>query len=286
MNLTMFEKIGIGVAFCGMSVAGFATPITLWDDDFSGSSTFNNGQRQEIQDGVAFGSTPGVHYGRAADSGWEVSGGVLQNTNTTGYAGTTAEQRLSEAGVALLIDLQSITNTTLDRISWEFDYTTTDPAEQLVIHIWGVNTNALTVAGSDIMNTGAPSGAMHQSSTTEYDVFNMQNDGFTNGPLGNHGTERVTLIGGAGHYSNGVTLSSLTTGQPGLVHQYDYLALGFARNLNNTGGVTTGVTIDNLSIYASSVPEPSSLAMLVLGCVFLSMVRRGKTSAMARGLAR
>ena len=159
--------------------------------------------------------------------------GVISGTSNTG-----------NRPIAICIDVTDLPESDRSQLTLSFDYTTGDAAEKLFVHLWGC-VDLDPSQNPEIMNLGAGSGnAWVEVSSEVMEVYNLgRPDGTFTGSAGSASDAAVSgLTGsvGAQAYSNTFDLSTFTTA-PDAVTDYDYIVLGFAREV---GGTTIAVGLD------------------------------------------
>lgn len=184
-------------------------------------------------------SRDSVGFTRSSWSAWSISDGVLSNTNLE-------EGSTSEGALGLMIDLAPFVGSNYNQIRLSFDYSTANASEELYVHLWGyVDVNSTPTKG--IMNLAAQNGNAWEIASDTLTPYNLGGaDGVFTGTRGIASDAAVILTGSSGVQSYRATfdLSSFTTA-PSRLADYDYLALGFAREL---GGTAPAVTISNVQL--------------------------------------
>jgi len=175
------------------------------------------------------------------NSSWTVTEAGLSNTNAT-------NSTVGEGAVARCIDLTGLADSNDAQLTLSFDYTTADAGEILYVHLWGC-VDLDPAQNSAILNTGAQNGAAWVSVATDVmDVYNLgKPNGVFSGSRGIASDAAAILTGstGAQTYSATFDLSTFTTA-PDVVSDYDYLVLGFAREVG--GASSPAVTITNVRV--------------------------------------
>lgn len=180
-------------------------------------------------------------YSKGGASAWTVVDGVLSNTSA-------ANNNEGEGAIGKCLDLAKLDESDAAELTVSFDYTTADAGEVLYLHLWGcVDKNANQ--NSAILNTGAQDGAAWVNvDEDDMDVYNLgKPNGVFTGSRGIASDAAAILTGstGAQTYSATFDLSTFTTA-PDVISDYDYLVLGFAREV---GGTTSpAVTITNIRV--------------------------------------
>ncbi|WP_020684023.1 putative Ig domain-containing protein [Rubritalea marina] len=182
-----------------------------------------------------------VGFRHTVGSDWQVNNQTLSNSsNDVSKFGTGA--------IGAMIDLSSHDSGPQNVITLSFDYTTADPAEELVVHFWGY-TDVSSSSNTNTMNTESTYGHVWESSGGALTPYSFGN---VDGAFGNGSRDDAIAIlsgsTGAQSYSATIDLTNYSTA-PNAVNQYDYMAIGFARNV--AGATNASVTISNLSITAS-----------------------------------
>lgn len=269
------------LTFLSVSVlmSSAAQAATIINDTFSDGATRPVVKGGNLDTGDA--TTPGVNGNwHAADtSNWTHGPGTFSLYNTGSGTGTA-----TEGGVALLVDMATFSNPGDNALRLSFDINAADPDDNLYVHLWGFVSNGDPgEASANFANRNSTNGMWE---STEGDLtpgaagpFDDYNLGGVNGAFtGNSGVlsdAAVTgLAGVAGSYTYSFNLSSFTTA-PNTVGEYDYLVLGFQRDIN--AGTTAAFQIDNvlLESFTAPTPEPSSLGLILLGAALLSRTRKG-----------
>jgi len=173
------------------------------------------------------------------NSSWAVTGAGLSNSSAT-------NNTVGEGAVARCIDLTDLETSNAAQLTLSFDYATADAGETLYVHLWGcVDLDPNQNPG--IMNLGASNGNAWESATT-MDVYNLgKPNGVFAGTAGTASDAAAILTGatGAQSYSTTFDLSTFSTA-PDAILDYDYLVLGFTREV---GGTTSpSVTITNIRL--------------------------------------
>ena len=202
-----------------------------------------------------------LSYSKGGSSAWTLTSAGLSNASAT-------NSTVGEGAVAKCIDLTGLEASAASELTLSFDYTTADAGEQLFVHLWGcvdLNPNQ----NSGIMNLGASSGNAWMSVAAEnMTVYNLgKPDGAFSGTEGIASDAAVILTGstGAQSYSGTFDLSTFTTA-PDAVSDYDYLVLGFAREVGGATSPSLMITNIRLSInggatlheFPDSAVEPAS----------------------------
>ena len=181
-------------------------------------------------------------FWRGQASAWTVARGILGNTNIV-------NNEVAEGALACMVPLSGFSDPYASQITLSFEYTTADPAEKLYVHLWGYQ-DAGSTATTQIMNLGAQNGNAWESAGGALKVFNLgKPNGLFSGTSGNSSDAAAILTGstGAQTYSKTFALSGFTTA-PNRVAAYDYLVLGFARDI--AGATSPAVTIQNVVVSA------------------------------------
>ena len=181
-----------------------------------------------------------VFYNKWLSTNWTLADGVISGTSNTG-----------NRPIAICIDVTDLPESDRSQLTLSFDYTTGDAAEKLFVHLWGC-VDLDPSQNPEIMNLGAGSGnAWTAVSSDQMEVYNLgRPDGTFTGSAGSASDAAVPgLTGsvGAQAYSNTFDLSTFTTA-PDAVTDYDYIVLGFAREVGGTTSPSVSITNIRLSI--------------------------------------
>ena len=181
-----------------------------------------------------------VFYNKWLSTNWTLADGVISGTSNTG-----------NRPIAICIDVTDLPESDRSQLTLSFDYTTGDAAEKLFVHLWGC-VDLDPSQNPEIMNLGAGSGnAWVEVSSEVMEVYNLgRPDGTFTGSAGSASDAAVSgLTGsvGAQAYSNTFDLSTFTTA-PDAVTDYDYIVLGFARDVSGTTTQSVSITNIRLSI--------------------------------------
>ena len=202
-----------------------------------------------------------LSYNKGGSSAWTLTSAGLSNVSAS-------NDTVGEGVVAQCIDLTGLEASAAAELTLSFDYTTADASEQLFVHLWGcvdLNPNQ----NSGIMNLGASNGNAWMSVAAEnMAVYNLgKPNGVFTGTPGLAADTAVILTGstGAQSYSGTFDLSTFTTA-PDAVSDYDYLVLGFAREIGGTTNPAVSITNIRLSInggvtlheFPAAAVEPAS----------------------------
>ena len=228
---------------------------TLIDDNFGPSSSLITGVFFRARTRYAVNPASDTTWVKGT-ADWQIDSSQLQNLSAVdGYQG--------EAGVGIIIDTTSITETGLDKLNLSLGYTLGDAGESLYLHLWGV-----VKTGDPLVEEGGQQQANDIIAHLGYrqdgllQDYSFQNDAglpdvldiynlFTGvSDLGNpkmipdHGLtftgstspqEHASVISLAGHTLNGLD-------------QYDYVFLGFSRDV---AGPSSAAVIDHLELTFS-----------------------------------
>jgi arylsulfatase A-like enzyme len=181
-------------------------------------------------------------FWRARTSAWTVSRGILGNANMT-------NNTVAEGALACMVDLSNFSDPNASQITLSFEYTTADAAEKLYVHLWGYRDVGSTGA-TPTVNLGAQNGNAWEIAGGVLQAFNLgKTNGVFSGSRGSASDAAAILTGstGAQVFSHTFDLSGFTTA-PNRVAGYDYLVLGFAREIGSAG--SPAVTIQNVVVSA------------------------------------
>lgn len=225
---------------------------TLINDSFGPSSSLITGEFFRARTRYAVNPASDTTWVKGSAE-WQIDASKLQNLSAIdGYQG--------EAGVGIVIDTTSITETGLDSLTLNLTYTLGDASESLYIHLWGVvktgdplvETGTELSANDIVAHLGYRQDGLLQDYTFQNDtglpdvllVYNL----FTG--VTDVGDPKVTP-------DHGLTFTGSTTPQEhssvvslaghdvdGL-DQYDYVFLGFSRDV---AGPSSAATIDHLEL--------------------------------------
>lgn len=185
-----------------------------------------------------------VFYNKWASTEWTLAAGVISSSSAE-------NSRLGEGPIAICIDLTDLPETDHAQLSLSFDYTTADPAEKLYVHLWGC-VDLDPSQNPEIMNLGSSSGSAWVAVSSDVmEVYNLGGtDGAFAGTAGSASDAAVPGLSGsvgAQTYSDTFDLSSFTTA-PDVVTEYDYIVLGFTREVGGTTSPSVSITNIRLSI--------------------------------------
>ena len=197
-------------------------------------------------------------YSKGGSSAWTVTPSGLSNASST-------DSTVGEGAVATTIDLTGLEASAAAQLTLSFDYTTADAGEKLYVHLWGCVDLDPTQNGG-IMNLGASSGnAWVSVGTGIMEVYNLSKpEGVFTGSRGTAADAAAILTGstGAQTYSATFDLASFSTA-PAAVSDYDYLVLGFAREVGGTTNPAVSISNIRLSMAGGDVlHEFPTLSML------------------------
>ena len=197
-------------------------------------------------------------YSKGGSSAWTVTQSGLSNASST-------NNTVGEGAIAKCIDLTDLEASAAAQLTLSFDYSTADASEKLYVHLWGC-VDLDPSQNSGIMNLGAQSGNAWVSVAPEImEVYNLAKpDGVFTGASGTAADAAAILTGstGAQTYSATFDLSTFTTA-PDVISDYDYLVLGFAREVGGTTNPAVTITNIRLSIDGGDVlHEFPTLSML------------------------
>ena len=185
-----------------------------------------------------------VLYNRWASTEWTVADGVISSSSAQ-------NNRLGEGAIGICIDLTDVPKSDHGQLSLSFDYTAGDPAEKLFVHLWGC-VDLDPSQNPEIMNLGSSSGnAWVLVSPDVMEVYNLgRADGVFTGSRGSGADAAVPGLSGltgAQSFSTVFELSSFITA-PDVVTDYDYIVLGFTREVGGTTSPAVSITNIRLAI--------------------------------------
>jgi hypothetical protein len=219
----------------------------LVDDFTSTSFTGDSGRLKETRIDLGW----QTHWNGAISS-WAIAGEEL-----TTASGASTDQ---EGGVAQVFSYGADANT---EATFSFDYNVTAD-DTLSVHLWGMDGTYEAATDSRVVNFAVLGGGLYwMNEDANVEAYALQGGG------ANPGAALVTLSG-SGTYSTTIDIGSLSIAGVTTAGDFEYYMVGFGRDVGTTAGT---ISIDNLSF--TSVPEPSTYAMLagLTGLVFV-MVRR------------
>lgn len=237
----------------------------LISDDFSQSTVSDTGL--QFGDLAASGPVGTGSWYATTSTNWTISGGALSNAG----GGTAAQD---EGSLARLIDISSISDTSLDQLSLSVSFNTANTSEKLFVHLRGYILGTDPAASAGIVNSGATNGNAWNDavSTTDWTIYNLNS-----GQLNNHYSD-YSSAGWAVQLSSGVSGNqnfeqtfdmSGYAAEANNIAGFDYLGVFFTRDAT---GTSPAVSISEVTLTA--VPEPSSAALLGLGAGWLMLRRR------------
>jgi hypothetical protein len=243
-----------------------------------------------ISDDFSFGSIhaakagdfAAVGLGRSQTSGtWSLRGGSLINTGT------------NERGLGYIVDVSDLPiDDTYDTLKLSLDYTSNNVVESLCVHIYGYQLGGGTpMPGHSMVNWNATKG---NAWTNKVDHDNPLTDDFiiTNFVTGAaqglakpyrggvSGAFEVVGRVGSQQVEQDFSLSSIVSGGPNNLDDYDYIVLVLSRR---NSSASSQIAIDNLNLIVNSaksgyyvdIPEPLTSGLLLgVTCFCLLVLRR------------
>ncbi|MBT5020002.1 MAG: PEP-CTERM sorting domain-containing protein [Planctomicrobium sp.] len=261
--VTFFSLILVGLPPNNL----FADLIVL-DDDFAVSSL--------TKDGALSQNSIGWH---ASSSGsWTQGLGNSWLFNTSNAGGNT-----SDGAVAQIVDLGALGVTNENQLNVEFTFNSwngTTP-DDIFVHVWGLVDDSASGTAS-IANLGAQNGNMWVNAVTGgFTIYNLgtgvEMTTHADGSAGNAAIQLLNqdtgtaLIGDAVNHRSEFNLTGYTENN---LADYDYFVIGFARNPDV--GTSNFFALHDVTVTASSVPEPSSIIMLGMALSGLVFRQRRK----------
>ncbi|NDV62074.1 sulfatase [Puniceicoccales bacterium CK1056] len=177
-----------------------------------------------------------------SDSAWTITHGILANSSLI-------NSRVGEGAIGRVFDLSALPDGPENQIQLSFDYSTGDSSEKLYVHLWGY-VDVSSVSTTKTINTGGSNGNAWESALGAMTAYNLgQADGIFTDTPGKASDAAVLIEGASGsaNFSQIFDLSTFTTA-PDTVSGYDYIVLGFAREIGTAS--TPAVTISNIVISA------------------------------------
>lgn len=173
-------------------------------------------------------------------SAWEIREGELVNFSTNLSA-------VAEGAVGRIFNLAFLSTNAGSKLKLEFDYATSSPYEKLHVHLWGY-VDVSSTPSTHTLNLEASQGSAWESAKLAMTAYNLgRSDGFFNGIPGVAADAAVILTGfeGEQHFSRIFDVSGIPD-TSGTIDGFDYLVIGFARNIRNASA--PGVRIKNIAL--------------------------------------
>lgn len=252
---------GLCLAF-GASV--FAEQI-LVRDAFNVSSVSETGMTYSKISNM--GAVAGGAWQAQSGTGWGIGGGSVTNSDLSG-------SNLSEGALARVVDISSITDTSLNELKLDLNFTTANAGEKLYVHMRGYILGTAPADGAALANIGAKNGATWNDALvkTDWTIYNL-NTGVLNDHASDYsgGTAAVLLtdgVAGAHTFSQTFDMSGYAAAANDIAG-FDYLGIYITRNLS---GTDSAVSIDEITVTA--IPEPGTLGLISAVGIAILFVRR------------
>ena len=214
---------------------------------------------------------------QASTASWVNGTGNGWMYNTTNSGGNT-----SDGAVARIIHLGGLGLGSEDRLTVDLKFVSWDgtTGDNLYIHLWGLE-DVSSTAASNIANLGAQDGNMWANAVDN--GFNVTNLGdgttFSDSSQANAGSAAIQLLNqdsGTANFGDAIDYSA-NFDSVGTLADYDYLVVGIGRN--PAVGTGNGSSFYDFTLTATSIPEPSSLALLFVGGALVLGLRRRHVAA-------
>lgn len=252
-----------------IAMPSVASATTIFTNDFESgivttSSRLNVDEAGEV---LAFSGT-----------GYEITGGVLTNPNTATADGTPTGSPVTSAnqgGIFNLVEVGAVAglagNTELT-VSFDYEVGT---ASTLFFFAYGyyngiVRDASGDLTGSTLNNTGAASGSIQSQYTADFSGINLLDATAAGNPNG--ATATATPLTGNGTFTTTIDLSAFSALGVSSIDDLQLINLAFSSDVNDTSGAGA-ITIDNLLLEATPVPEPST-SLLALSASGMFLLRR------------
>ena len=248
------------LAIAGLAISSAQASVVLFSDGFDSGSVAQGGHSSNDIGAGVWEATSGTL--------WTISGSALTNS------GTSATARNNEGPIAQFLDISSITDTSLNQLQLDVNFTTATASEKLFLHLRGYILGTVPGSPVSINNNGATNGNSWNDAhtNTDWTIYNLHS-----GQLNNHPSD-YSWSGAAYQLSDGVAgAHSLSetfdmsgyAAEANNIANFDYLGIIITRDAL---GTSPSVSIQDFSLTA--VPEPGSLALLTLGGLLIARRRR------------
>ena len=266
-NTSVIKSMPLVAIMGGLALSSAQASVVLLSDSFDSSTVSTDGHKfSDLSTSGAVGS--GAWETGSGATKWTISGGAVTNAG-----GGTAAQ--NEGAFSRLVDISSITDTSLNKLTLDVNFTTANASENLFVHIRGYTLTGAPPAGTQSMvNGGATNGNAWNdaNSYADWTIYNLNS-----GQLNNHNSDFSTAasavkltdgVAGAHSFSQTFDMSGYAAAADDIAG-FDYLGVYITRDHT---GTSPSVSIQDFTLTA--VPEPSSAALLGLGGLALILRRR------------
>lgn len=247
---------GLCLAF---SASVFANVIMV-RDAFNVSSVSADGGIRFDEVG-SMGAVAGGNWEAAVVSQWGISGGSATSGTGTGA--------VNEGALGRVVDITSITDTSLDQVNLAVNFSTANDSETLYVYLRGYTTNSTPAAANLFGNLGAQNGACweqsYSSTIGRWTIDNLSTgDEVTSSTQANI-SYAVLLTSG----TTGAQSVDLTFDLNGDITDYDYLGVYITRNALGTSPMAT---VNEITVTA--IPEPATLGLIAFMGGGMLFIRR------------